>query len=486
MVKVRFAPSPTGQLHVGALRTALFNWLFARHNRGLLVLRIEDTDVSRSSEEMTQSILQALQWVGLDWDEGPIYQSQRFDIYRQAAHELVSRGQAYYCFCTPEEIEKRRQDKIKSGQHWKYDRHCLHLSAEEKKERLEKGVPAAIRFLMPDGITEFDDLIHGHIAVENKNLEDFVLLRSDGFPTYHLSVVVDDIEAGITHVIRGDDHITNTPKQILLYRAFQREIPQFAHLPLILGPDRKKLSKRHGHTAVLSFREQGYLPLAFFNFVAQLSWSPGKEERIYSREEMIEAFSLEHISKGSPIFDLNKLQWLNSRLINEMPVSELISELRPWLEKKGLWADAFLTEKKEWLERLVALVRPRSRTLLELTDMLAPFISNQVDYDPEAVRKHLLDPCLEELLPKLKADFEQLTTFMAPELEQVVRGRAEKEGVKAAVFIHALRVLLLGRAVGPGIFETLEMMGKEKTLARLGRLAEVRKSVQETGEVRNG
>ncbi|HRT25627.1 MAG TPA: glutamate--tRNA ligase family protein, partial [Candidatus Saccharicenans sp.] len=236
----------------------------------------------------------------------------------------------------------------------------------------------------------------------------------------------------------------------------------------------------------LSFREQGYLPLAFFNFVAQLSWSPGKEERIYSREEMIEAFSLEHISKGSPIFDLNKLQWLNSRLINEMPVSELISELRPWLEKKGLWADAFLTEKKEWLERLVALVRPRSRTLLELTDMLAPFISNQVDYDPEAVRKHLLDPCLEELLPKLKADFEQLTTFMAPELEQVVRGRAEKEGVKAAVFIHALRVLLLGRAVGPGIFETLEMMGKEKTLARLGRLAEVRKSVQETGEVRNG
>ncbi len=486
MVKVRFAPSPTGQLHVGALRTALFNWLFARHNRGSLVLRIEDTDVSRSSEEMTRAILQALQWVGLDWDEGPIYQSQRFDIYRQAAHELVSRGQAYYCFCTPEEIEKRRQEKIKSGQHWKYDRHCLHLSTEEKKERLEKGVPAAIRFLMLDGITEFDDLIHGHIAVENKNLEDFVLLRSDGFPTYHLSVVVDDIEAGITHVIRGDDHITNTPKQILLYRAFQKEIPQFAHLPLILGPDRKKLSKRHGHTAVLSFREQGYLPLAFFNFVAQLSWSPGKEERIYSREEMIEAFSLEHISKGSPIFDLNKLQWLNSRLINEMPIPELIRELRPWLEKKALWAEAFLTEKKEWLERLVALVRPRSRTLVELTDMLAPFISNQVDYDPEAVRKHLLDPCLEELLPKLKADFEQLETFTAPELEQVVRGRAEKEGVKAAVFIHALRVLLLGRAVGPGIFETLEMMGKEKTLARLEKLAEARKLIQETGEVRNG
>ncbi|HPB58702.1 MAG TPA: glutamate--tRNA ligase [Candidatus Saccharicenans sp.] len=486
MVRVRFAPSPTGQLHVGALRTALFNWLFARHNRGSLVLRIEDTDVSRSSEEMTESILEALQWVGLNWDEGPIYQSQRFDIYRQAARQLVSLGQAYYCFCTPEEIEKRRLETISSGQHWKYDRHCLHLSDQEKNERLEKGLPAAIRFLMPEGVTEFDDLIHGHIAVENKNLEDFVLLRSDGFPTYHLSVVVDDIDAGITHVIRGDDHISNTPKQILLYRAFQKEIPQFAHLPLILGPDRKKLSKRHGHTAVLSFRDQGYLPLVFFNFVAQLSWSPGKEERIYRREEMIEAFSLEHISKGSPIFDLNKLQWLNSRLINEMPVPELIRELRPWLEKKGLWSEAFLAEKKDWLERVVVLVRPRSRTLVELADMLAPFISDQVDYDPEAVRKHLLDSCLEELLAKLKEDFKQLETFAAPGLEQVLRARAEKEGIKAAVFIHALRVLLLGRAVGPGIFEVLEMMGKEKTLARLSNLAEARKMIKRTGEVRNG
>jgi len=486
MVKVRFAPSPTGQLHVGALRTALFNWLFARHHGGSLVLRIEDTDVSRSSEEMTRAILEALKWVGLDWDEGPIYQSQRFEIYRQAAHQLVSLGRAYYCFCTPDEIERRRQEAKARGQHWKYDRHCLHLPEEQKSELLKKGAPAAIRFLMPEGVTEFNDLIHGQISVENKNLEDFVLLRSDGFPTYHLSVVVDDIEARITHVIRGDDHITNTPKQILLYRAFQKEIPQFAHLPLILGPDRKKLSKRHGHTAVLSFRDQGYLPLAFFNFVAQLSWSPGREERIYGREEMIAGFSLERISKGSPVFDLNKLQRLNSRLINEMPVAELIRELRSWLEKRGLWKDAFLTEKKDWLEKLVELVRPRSRTLVELTDMLAPFISNQVDYDPEAVRKHLLDPCLEELLPKLIADFDQLKTFTATELEQVVRGRAEKEGVKAAVFIHALRVLLLGRSVGPGIFEVLELMGKEKTLARLDNLAEARKVIEETGEVKNG
>ncbi len=486
MVRVRFAPSPTGQLHVGALRTALFNWLFARQQKGRLVLRIEDTDVSRSSEEMTRTILEALSWIGLDWDEGPIYQSQRFEVYRRAARQLVSHGQAYYCFCTPEEIDRRREEAKARGQHWKYDRECLHLPAEKKDELLKKGVPAAIRFLIPAGLTEFEDLIHGRVSVENQNLEDFVLLRSDGFPTYHLSVVVDDLEARITHVIRGDDHITNTPKQILLYRAFQAELPRFAHLPLILGPDRKKLSKRHGHTAVLSFRDQGYLPLAFFNFMAQLSWSPGREEKLYSREEMITEFSLEHISKGSPVFDLNKLQWLNSRLINEMPVADLVNEVRPWLEKKDLWKEVYLEEKRDWLTKLVGLVRPRSRTLVELAEMMAPFISGQVVYDPEAVKKYLLEPGLEKLLPKLKEDFKRIEPFKAAELEQVLRARAEKEGVKAAVFIHALRVLLLGRSVGPGIFEVLELMGKEKTLARLDSLAEARKAIDKPGEVKNG
>jgi glutamyl-tRNA synthetase/nondiscriminating glutamyl-tRNA synthetase len=250
MVRVRFAPSPTGQLHVGALRTALFNWLFARQQRGKLVLRIEDTDVSRSSDEMTRTILEALSWVGLDWDEGPIYQSQRFEVYRQAARQLVAQGQAYYCFCTPEEIEKRREETRARGQHWKYDRHCLHLPAEKQNELLKKGVPAAIRFLMPPGLTEFEDLIHGRISVENQNLEDFVLLRSDGFPTIICRLLLTILKPEITHVIRGDDHITNTPKQILLYRAFQAELPRFAHLPLILGPDRKKLSKRQ---AILLF-----------------------------------------------------------------------------------------------------------------------------------------------------------------------------------------------------------------------------------------
>jgi glutamyl-tRNA synthetase/nondiscriminating glutamyl-tRNA synthetase len=466
---------------VGALRTALFNWLFARHHHGTFILRIEDTDQARSSEEMSRSILEALRWVGLDWDEGPIYQSQRFDLYRERARQLVEKGLAYYCFCSPEEIEKRRQEAQARGEHWKYDRHCLNLSQEEKEKFLAEGRPAAIRFLVPEGVTEYEDLVHGPISVDHKNLEDFVLLRSDGLPTYHLSVVVDDIDTRITHVIRGDDHISNTPKQILLYRAFAAPVPQFAHLPLILGPDRKKLSKRHGDTSVLNFRDKGYLPLAFFNFMAQLSWSPGPEERVYSIEEMVREFSLERISKGSPVFDLAKLEWLNSRLINEMPVAELISQLQPWLEREGLWQEEFLKEKKDWFEKLVVLVRSRCRTLVDLKEMLRPFISDKIIYDPEAVKKYLSDNRLEQLLAGLKNDFLALENFTAAETERVLRERAEKEGVKAASLIHPLRVLLVGKSVSPGLFEVLEFMGKEKTLARIDNLSEARKIIETSG-----
>ncbi|MDH7492994.1 MAG: glutamate--tRNA ligase [Candidatus Saccharicenans sp.] len=475
MARVRFAPSPTGHLHVGALRTALFNWLFARHHFGTFVLRIEDTDVARSSEEMSRSILEALRWVGLDWDEGPIYQSQRFEVYRQAARSLVDKGLAYYCFCSPEEIERRRQESQTRGEHWKYDRRCLNLSEEERRSRREQGQPAAIRFLVPEGVTEFEDLVHGPISVENKNLEDFVLLRGDGFPTYHLSVVVDDIDTRITHVIRGDDHISNTPKQILLYRAFGQPVPQFGHLPLILGPDRKKLSKRHGDTSVLNFRDKGYLPLAFFNFMAQLSWSPGPEEKIYTIEEMVREFSLDRISKGSPVFDLNKLEWLNSRLINEMPTAELLSHLRPWLERVGVWTEELMTSRKEWLEKVINLTRSRSRTLADLRAMVVPFLSDSFTYDREAVHKHLLNSELDRWLALLADDFRRLENFSAQEIERVLRERAEREGIKAATLIHALRVLVLGRAVSPGLFEVLELVGREKTLARMEKLEEIRK-----------
>lgn len=467
MVRVRFAPSPTGYLHVGAARTALFNWLFARHEKGIFILRIEDTDVARSSKEMSQAILEGLLWLGLNWDEGPIYQSQRIPIYQERAAWLLKQGKAYECFCLPEEIEARKREVEARGGVWKYDRYCWHLSPEEREKKKREGRRGAIRFLVPPGRTEFYDLVHGVISVDNRQIEDFVLLRSDGLPTYHLSVVVDDLDSRITHVIRGDDHITNTPKQILLYQAFGASPPQFAHLPLILGPDRKKLSKRHGVTSLLQYRDQGILPLAMFNFLAQMSWSPGAEERIYSVEEMIANFSLNRISKNSPIFDLKKLEWLNSRLLKEMKAEELLLWLKPELAKRGLWLSSFEKEKWAWFKRVLDLNKVRCRNLIELVEALRPFISDDYEIDPLGYEKYLTAEKLPELLPRLRDDLRLLDHFVASEIERVLRQRAEREGVQAALFIHALRVLTLGKTVSPGIFEVLELLGKEKTLARM-------------------
>ncbi len=464
MVRVRFAPSPTGYLHVGAARTALFNWLFARHEKGKFILRIEDTDMARSSAEMSQVILEGLRWLGLDWDEGPIFQSQRLAVYQDWAERLLREGKAYECFCLPEELEARREEAEKKGRVWKYDRRCLRLTPEEREKIRREGRKRAIRFLIPEGRTEFTDLVHGVIAVDNRQLEDFVLLRSDGLPTYHLSVVVDDISSGITHVIRGDDHISNTPKQVLLYQALATPPPAFAHLPLILGPDRKKLSKRHGVTSLLHFGDQGIHPLAMFNFLAQMSWSPGPEERIYSVEEMVASFSLSRVSKNSPIFDLAKLEWLNSRLIKEMPDKDLFAWLKPALVKEGLWTDALEAEKQAWFSEVTNLVKVRSRNLKELVALLRPFLSDNYPIDPDGRKKYLEGQRLEELLPKLRRDFDQLEDFSAASIERALRARAETEGVKPAVFIHALRVLTTGKTVSPGIFEVLELLGKEKTL----------------------
>lgn len=467
MVRVRFAPSPTGYLHVGAARTALFNWLFARHEKGTFILRIEDTDIARSSEEMSQAILEGLRWLGIDWDEGPIFQSTRLAIYQEKAEWLLAKGRAYECFCQPEEIEARKKEIEVKGGVWKYDRHCFYLSPEEKEKRRNEGKKRALRFFVPPGRTQFKDLIHGLISVDHRQLEDFVLLRSDGLPTYHLSVVVDDLDSRITHVIRGDDHITNTPKQILLYEAFGAHPPEFAHLPLILGPDRKKLSKRHGVTSLLHYRDQGILPLAMFNFLAQMSWSPGPEERIYSVEEMIKNFSLNRISKNSPIFDLNKLEWLNSRLIKEMKSEEIVAWLKPEMDKRGLWEPSLEKERWGWFSRLLELIKVRSRNLIELIEGLKPFLSDNYEIDPSGYEKYLRNDKLSQLLPRLKEDLANLKDFEASTIEKVVRQRAMTEGVEASLFIHALRVLTLGRTVSPGLFEVLELLGKERTLRRM-------------------
>jgi glutamyl-tRNA synthetase len=474
MVRVRFAPSPTGYLHIGAARTCFFNWLFARHHKGRFILRIEDTDVARSSEQMTQGILDGLRWLGLDWDEGPIYQSKKLDFYQEKAHGLVQKGLAYYCYCTPDDVRGRIDRTPEAGDFWGYDRHCLHLSEKERKSFDSEGRAKAIRFLVPQGEIQYTDMVHGPLSVDSGTIEDFVLLRGDGLPTYHLSVVVDDVESQITHVIRGDDHISNTPKQILLYQAFESDPPEFAHLALILGPDKKKLSKRHGVTSVLEFKDQGYLPLAFLNFLAQMSWSPG-EEGIYSVEEMVSRFSLDNVSKGSPVFDLDKLEWLNGQLISQMSAEELAPFVTKELQSESLWLDDLELGQKQWYYRLIDLLKERSRTIKAFPRMARPFLQEDIEYDAAGAEKYLADERLETLLPALRKDFEDMDDFSAEGIERVLRQRAEKEGIKAGLLIHALRMLVVGEPVSPGIFDVLELVGKEKTIGRMAKLQEAKR-----------
>ena len=475
MVRVRFAPSPTGHLHIGAARTALFNWLFARHKKGTFILRIEDTDVTRSSEEMSQGIIEGLKWLGLDWDEGPVFQSKRIETYREKAEELVAKRKAYYCYCLPEEIQKRKRQARDRGEYWEYDRRCLRLSQADKGRLEEEGRPKAIRFLVPDGVTRFEDIVHGEIAVNNRNIEDFVLLRSDGLPTYHLSVVVDDLEQEISHVIRGDDHVSNTPKQILLYQAYESSLPEFAHLPLILGPDKKKLSKRHGVTSVLQFRKDGYLSLTLLNFLAQMSWSPGgEEEEIYSAEELVEKFSLEKVSKGSPVLDLVKLERLNNRLISGMDAAKLAPYVIEELKKSSLWDESLMMERKNWFYEMIELLKERSHVIKDFALRARPYLTDDIIYDPKGVEEFLSDEKLDELLAKLKEDFIRLEDFRAEEVERILRERAERENVKAALLIHALRMLVVGEPVSPGIFDVLELVGKEKTIQRMEKFKNIR------------
>jgi glutamyl-tRNA synthetase/nondiscriminating glutamyl-tRNA synthetase len=409
----------------------------------------------------------------MDWDEGPFFQSERIDVYRNKAEELVENTHAYYCFCLPEEIQKRKQDASSKGEYWEYDRRCLKLAEEEKRRFENEGRPRAIRFLVPEREIKYRDLVHGPISVESKNIEDFVLLRGDGLPTYHLSVVVDDIEQGITHVIRGDDHISNTPKQLLLYEAFDSPLPEFAHLALIIGPDKKKLSKRHGVTSLHQFEEDGYFPQAMLSFLAQMSWSPGEKEKLYSTTEMIQEFSLEKLSKGSPIFDRTKLEWLNGQWISQMKAEELSPYVTDELKRANLWQDDLVNNRKNWYFKLIDLLKERSRTIKDFAMRARPFLSDDYSYDPSGVEKHLRDEKLGTFLSALKEDFLKMDDFSAEEIEHVLRQRAEKEGIKAALLIHALRMLVVGTPVSPGIFEVLELIGKNKTIERMDRLREV-------------
>ncbi len=469
-VRVRFAPSPTGYLHVGGARTALFNWLFARREGGTFILRIEDTDVERSREEMTAAILEGMKWLGLDWDEGPYYQSQRRERHKATARRLLEVGKAYPCFCDPAELQARRGEAEKKGISWRYDRTCLRLSPEEARRLAGQGKAACTRFQVPDGVTAWNDRVHGPTAFANDTLEDFVLTRSDGTPTYHLSVVSDDLDMRITDVIRGDDHISNTPKQILLYQALGERIPTFAHLPLILGPDKKRLSKRHGAVAVTEYREAGFLPEALFNFLALLGWSPGDDREFLPREELLRLFSFEGVGKKGAVFDEQKLEWLNGQYINLLPPKAIREAIRPDLEKAGLWDPALEGERGEWFARVLEALKARARRMGDFARSSVPYLSDRFEYDAEAAAKHLKDRETAARMKALRESLSRVDPFGEAEAEGALRKTAEALGVPAARLIHPLRLALTGQGVSPGIFTVLVLVGRERALDRIDRL----------------
>jgi glutamyl-tRNA synthetase len=474
--RVRFAPSPTGYLHVGGARTALFNWLFARRHGGTFVLRIEDTDAERSSDAMVAGILDGLRWLGLEWDEGPAiggehgpyFQSQRFDRHRAAADALVASGAAYYCYCTAEELKERRDAAERATGGWKYDRVCCALTPEAVAFRESTKQPRAIRFKVPDGVTRFDDLVHGPIEFDNAVIEDFVIVRSDGLPTYQLSVVSDDVAMAITHVVRGDDHISNTPKQILLYEAMGAALPRFAHVPLILGPDKKRLSKRHGATSVTEYERQGYLPEAMFNFLALLGWSPGTDREIFTREELVQAFTLEGISGGNAVFNPEKLDWFNQQWLMRLAPDELARRVKPSFEAAGVWDDSLLDDRHAWFFAVLELFRPRAKRLDEFARQARFFFTDDIEYDAAAVEKHLRAPGMDEHLAALDAAFASLDAFDAVSLEAALRATADARGVKAASLIHAVRVAVTGKSVSPGLFDVLALLGASRVRQRIG------------------
>lgn len=460
-VRVRFAPSPTGYLHVGGLRTALFNWLFARRHGGQFILRIEDTDRDRSTDAAIEAILDGLRWAGLDWDEGPHRQSDRLDLYRQKAMELLDRGQAYWCVCTPEELEVRRKEAQAKGESLKYDGRCRERGLTNPAE------PAALRFRSPqEGQTVVEDLIKGPITFDNTVLDDLIILRSNGYPTYNLSVVIDDALMGITHVIRGDDHVNNTPRQAPLFKALEYPVPQFAHVPMILGEDRSRLSKRHGATSVLAYEEMGYLPQALVNYLVRLGWSHGDQE-IFSIREMIEKFSFDHVQSAAAVFNPEKLQWLNAEYIKQGEARHIAEGLLPFLEKQGYDRDG-LVQPQGGLEAVIPHLRERAKTLVEMADWTMPYIVEPVAMDEAAAGK-FLTPAIAPSLHKFVERATTIESFSKEALEPVVQVILEEEQLKMGKFAQPLRVALTGRTFSPGIYEVMELLGKDRTLKRLER-----------------
>jgi glutamyl-tRNA synthetase len=457
-VRTRFPPSPTGALHIGSVRTALFNYLFARHHAGAFVLRIEDTDRERSTPESTATILDGLNWLKLEWDEGPFFQTQRTELYRAYADRLMATGRAYRCWCTADELEARRQAAIQSGGRAGYDRTCRERTAPPS------GLAShVVRFKAPiDGETVVDDLVKGRVVFQNAELDDFVILRSDATAVYNFCVVVDDVDMRISHVIRGDDHLTNTPRQVLLYQALDATLPRFAHIPMILGADRAKLSKRHGAASVLEYREQGFLPDALVNYLARLGWSHGDQE-LFSRRELIESFSLENVGSSPAIFNPEKLAWVNFQYLKDTPPDVLARLAAPFLTAAGLAP----TADAAWLGRALGTLRERAKTLVELVDAARFYVTDDIDMTPKAAA--LLRPEIAPVLDDLVQRLDHLDTWDAAKLESVFQDTVAAHGIGLGKLAQPVRAAVTGSTASPGIYEVLDVLGRERSLARLRR-----------------
>ena len=458
-VRVRFAPSPTGFLHIGGVRTALFNWLFARQQQGVFILRIEDTDQSRSTDESIQAIIAGMKWVGLDWDEGPFRQTERMDLYRSHAMKLLETGHAYWCVCKAEELEARRKEAEAKGLSPRYDGRCRNLRITDPPE------DAALRFKAPqEGQTVVDDLIKGKVVFDNTVVDDVIILRSNGYPTYNFSVVVDDALMRITHVVRGDDHLTNTPRQIPIFQALGFAVPRFGHLPMILGSDKTRLSKRHGATSIMAYRDMGYLPEAMVNYLVRLGWSHGDQE-LFSRQELIEKFSWDHVQTSAAVFNPYKLLWMNAEYIKTSPSGQVTQALVPLLERAGLKQEVEAVSG-EWLAQLVVLVKERAKTLVDMVDWVRPYFGQEATFEVDATKK-FLTPTTAPLLQKLLTRFEVLPSFSKQVWEDSFKKLVEEEGIKMAALAQPVRVALTGRTASPGLFEVMEVLGRDRTLFRL-------------------
>jgi len=452
-IRTRFAPSPTGYLHIGGARTALFSWLYARHNNGEFVLRIEDTDQERSTDESTRAILDAMSWLGLNWDEGPYFQAERVNLHRQMVQKLLDEGKAYYCTCTAEELEEKRKRALAEGRKPKYDGTC-------RARKLGKTAGSVVRFRGTEsGVTIVEDLIKGNISFNNEELDDLIIERGDGYPTYNFAVVVDDALMNITHVIRGDDHVNNTPRQILLYQALGFAVPKFAHVPMILGADKARLSKRHGATSVMAYKEMGYLPESLVNYLVRLGWAAGDQE-IFTLPELVNLFTLEAVGKSPAVFNPEKLLWLNAHYIKKANTDRLFDEM------KTMWPDGAKNAEKNFTKKVIADLQPRSKTLLEIAAAADFYFADSISFDNEAGQKFLTSD-IAGYLQAIAADLPSVSDFSKAGIENYLKAFIEKQNIKFKAIAQPLRVALTGKTVSPGIDEVMVTLGKERVIKRI-------------------